>query len=166
MNSFKILKSVLILISISSFSILAQSKIEFSGETLENKKIVLTEVLKSGPALVNFWALWCKPCRSEMKHLDSIYSKYSNKGFTIIGINQDSPRSLAKVKSFVSSHKIDFPIITDPNQEIFQQFNGQSIPLNILFNKNGEAVYTHVGYLPGDEIELENEIKSLLGIKE
>ena len=165
MNLFKILKSVLILISISSFNILAQSKIEFSGETLENKNIVLTEIIKNGPVLVNFWALWCKPCRAEMRHLENLFEKYKDKGFTIIGVNQDTPRSLAKVKSFVSTHGVNFPIALDPNQEIFQQFNGQSIPLSVLYNNQGEVVYKHVGYLPGDEIELEEEIKNVLGIK-
>ena len=143
----------------------AQDKIEFTAETINNEEIVFSEIYSSGPTLVNFWALWCKPCRAEMRHLEAIYEKYKDKGFTILGINQDSPRSVAKVKAFVSSHNLNFPIVTDPNQEIFQQFNGQSIPLNVLYNIKGEVVYTHVGYLPGDEIKLEEEIKKVLGIE-
>lgn len=144
---------------------IAQDKIEFYGETLENKEIKFSEVYKNGTTLVNFWALWCKPCRAEMKHLQAIYEKYSDNGFTILGVNQDTPRSVAKVKSFVSSHGITFPIITDPNQEIFQRFNGQSIPLSLLYNEKGEVEYTHVGYLPGDEVELEEEVRKVLGIE-
>jgi len=144
---------------------LAQDNIEFSAETINNEEIIFSEINKKGPVLVNFWALWCKPCRAEMKHLELIYEKLKGGGFTILGINQDSPRSVAKVKAFVSSHNLKFPIVTDPNQEIFQQFNGQSIPLNVLFNKNGEVEYTHVGYLPGDELKLEEEIKKVLGIE-
>jgi len=100
-----------------------------------------------------------------MRHLEAIYKKYKENGLTVIGINQDSPRSVAKVKSFVSSHNLSFPIVTDPNQEIFQQFNGQSIPLSILFNTDGKVSYSHVGYLPGDEIKMEEEVKKILGIK-
>lgn len=144
-------------------SILAQNNIDFTAETLENNKIKLSEVYSESPTLVNFWALWCKPCRAEMKQLENLYNNYKEKGFTIIGVNQDSPRSLAKVKSFVSSHNVTFPIVLDPNQEIFQKFNGQSIPLSVLFNKKGEAIFTHIGYLPGDEIELEEQIKKVLG---
>jgi len=140
----------------------SQSNIDFSAQTLENKYIKFSEILKDSPTLVSFWALWCKPCRTEMKYLDDFFLKYKIRGFNIIGINQDSPRSLAKVKSFIASHKISFPIVLDPNQDIFQKFNGQSIPLTVLFNKNGEVVYSHIGYLPGDEIELEKEIIKLL----
>ncbi len=162
MQKFLLLLIILV-ISISFVS--AQDKIEFNVETIENEQLVFTEINKKGPVLVNFWALWCKPCRAEMRHLENLYEKYKDKGFTIIGVNQDTPRSLAKVKSFVSTHGVNFPIALDPDQEIFQQFNGQSIPLSVLYNSKGEVVYKHVGYLPGDEIELEENIKNVLGIE-
>ena len=114
----------LLLLIIFNIKISAQSNYDFKSETIDNKEIIFSEVLQNGPVLVNFWALWCKPCRSEMKHLDAIFLKYKENGLTILGVNQDSPRSLAKVKAFVSSHKINYPVITDPNQEIFQKFNG------------------------------------------
>lgn len=151
-----------ILIFLSALNILAQGNIDFSTETLNGNDIEFSEINKKGSTLISFWALWCKPCRAEMKHLEKMYKKYSDKGFTIIGINQDSPRSVAKVKSYVSSHKITFPIVTDSNQEIFQMFNGQSIPLTVLFNKSGEIVYRHTGYLPGDEKKIETELTKLL----
>lgn len=144
-------------------SVFSQNNIDFTAETLANKELKLSEVYVESPTLVSFWALWCKPCRAEMKQLENLYNIYKDKGFTIIGVNQDSPRSLAKVKSFVSSHNVTFPIVLDPNQEIFQKFNGQSIPLSVLFNKKGEVIYTHIGYLPGDELELEEQIKKILG---
>ena len=156
----------LLLLIIFNIKISAQSNYDFKSETIDNKEIIFSEVLQKGPVLVNFWALWCKPCRSEMKHLDAIFLKYKENGLTILGVNQDSPRSLAKVKAFVSTHKINYPVITDPNQEIFQKFNGQSIPLNVLFDKNGNVVFTHIGYLPGDEVALEKEIKTVLEIKQ
>lgn len=156
----------LLLLIIFNIKISAQSNYDFKSETIDNKELTFSEILQNGPVLVNFWALWCKPCRSEMKHLDAIFLKYKENGLTILGVNQDSPRSLAKVKAFVSSHKINYPVITDPNQEIFQKFNGQSIPLNVLFDKNGNVVFTHIGYLPGDEVALEKEIKTVLEIKQ
>lgn len=156
---------ILLFFSLISSNIFGQDNIEFSFETIENNDYQFSQYLENGPVLISFWALWCKPCRAEMRHLEGIYENYKGKGLTIIGINQDTPRSLAKVKSYISSHNITFPIALDPNSEIFQQFNGQSIPLSILYNKAGKVVYKHVGYLPGDEIELEQKIKTLLETK-
>ncbi len=165
MKIFPSLKLAVTVIIFLSVSLLAQDQIDFSAETLDNTEIQFSEVYKKGPTLVSFWALWCKPCRAELRHLEAIFKKYQSQGFTILGINQDSPRSVAKVKAFVSSHNLSFPIVTDADQEIFQQFNGQSIPFTVLYNQNGDVIYKHVGYLPGDEIELEKEVKIALGIK-
>lgn len=161
------LKTVLVLLFflVISSNIYGQDNIDFSFETIENDEYRFSQLLENGPTLVSFWALWCKPCRAEMRHLEGIYENYKGKGLTILGVNQDTPRSLAKVKSYISTHNIKFPIALDPNTDIFQQFNGQSIPLSILYNKEGKVVYKHVGYLPGDEIELENRIKTLLGME-
>lgn len=160
------LKKLLIIILFAfTINILAQDNIDFSAEDLEGNEIQFSNFYKQGPTLINFWALWCKPCRAEMKHLDALYNKYKKYGFTILAVNQDSPRSVAKVNAYVTSHELSFPVLTDPDNEIFQQFNGQSIPLNLLYNNNGEVIYSHIGYLPGDELELEKAIKKSLELK-
>ena len=155
--------AMIFLFSISLLKLNAQDKIEFSIELINGNEIKFSKLYEDGPVLVNFWALWCKPCRTEMKHLKRIYEKYSAKGFKILGINQDTPRSLSKVNSFVQSYGIEYLVGLDPNKKYFEMFNGQVLPYSLLYNKKGEAVYLHSGYLPGDEIELENAIKKVLG---
>jgi cytochrome c biogenesis protein CcmG, thiol:disulfide interchange protein DsbE len=134
----------------------------FKVNTLNNIEIETSELYSRGPLLINFWALWCEPCKVEMKHLQKIFEDYEKKGLTILGINQDSPRSVSKVKSYVSSQKISFPVVLDPNYQLLQKFNGQSIPYSLLLDSNGKIVYKNVGYLPGDEKKIEEEIKKLL----
>jgi cytochrome c biogenesis protein CcmG/thiol:disulfide interchange protein DsbE len=144
----------------------AQNKINFTISTLNNKKVELKNQYSKGPVLISFWALWCEPCKEEIRHLSQIYKKYKDKGFTILGINQDSPKSVSKVRAYVASHNIDFPIALDPDFQYLQKMNGQSIPYSILFDTNGDIVYKNVGYLPGDEIKLEKEIQKLIpGVK-
>jgi cytochrome c biogenesis protein CcmG/thiol:disulfide interchange protein DsbE len=147
---------------IAHLFLLAQDKTDFSIRTTNNNEIKLSELYNKGPVLVNFWALWCEPCKAEMKVLKNLYKKYQDKGFTILGINQDSPKSVSKVRAYISSQKINFPTALDPNNQYLQKFNGQSIPYSLLINKNGEIVYKSVGYLPGDEVKLENQIQKLL----
>jgi peroxiredoxin len=154
-------KKVFIFLIAQSF-LAAQDKADFSIQTTDNKEIKLSELYNKGPVLVNFWALWCEPCKAEMKVLKNLYEKYQEKGFTILGINEDSPKSVSKVRAYVSSQKINFPVALDPNSQYLQKFNGQSIPYSLLVDRNGEIVYKSVGYLPGDEIKLEKEIQKLL----
>ena len=158
---FPWLNTVIIFV-IFSLSVIAQDNIDFSVSTIDNKKIELSDLYNKGPLLVSFWALWCEPCRVEMRPLKILYEKYKDKGFTILGINQDTPKSVSKVRSYISSQRINFPVVIDPNSQLLQKFNGQAIPYSLLINKNGEIVYKNVGYLPGDEIKLEKEIQKLL----
>ena len=157
------LKLVALMFLISVELISAQDKLDFSIELLNGNEVEFADLYKDGPVLVNFWALWCKPCRTEMKHLKKIYEKYSEKGFKILGINQDTPRSLSKVNSFVQSYQIEYLIGLDPNKKYFEMFNGQVIPYSLLYNRKGEVVYLHSGYLPGDEKELEEAVEKVLG---
>lgn len=154
----------LVLLSFT-FSINAQDKIDFSVELLSGDEIKFSDMYSTGVTLVNFWALWCKPCRVEMKALKTIYEKYSDRGFQILGINQDSPRSVAKVESYIASHEIPYEIAIDPNKELFELFNGQVVPLTLLYDKSGNVVYQNTGYLPGDEFKLEEAVKAALGEK-
>ena len=161
---FSRLNIVLVLLVIQQ-SLYSQDKVNFSVSTIDNREIELSELYNKGPLLVNFWALWCEPCKVEMRVLKKLYEKYKDKGFMIVGINQDSPKSVSKVRSYISSQKINFPVALDPNNQYLQKLNGQSIPYSLLFNGEGEIVYKSVGYLPGDEIKLEKEIQKLLAGK-
>jgi len=161
---FSRLNIVLVLLVIQQF-LYSQDKVNFSVSTIDNREIELSELYNKGPLLVNFWALWCEPCKVEMRVLKKLYEKYKDKGFMIVGINQDSPKSVSKVRSYISSQKINFPVALDPNNQYLQKLNGQSIPYSLLFNGEGEIVYKSVGYLPGDEIKLEKEIQKLLAGK-
>ncbi|MBM4172644.1 MAG: TlpA family protein disulfide reductase [Ignavibacteria bacterium] len=156
----KVTARVIFLLVIMNLILSAQ--INIKSKTIDGEDIQLMELVKNGPVLINFWATWCQPCKAEMKHLKALYDKYSEKGLTIIGFNLDSPKSVAKVKSFVSSQELKYPIVLDTNSEIFNKFSGQVMPYSILFNTDGNIVFKHTGYLPGDEDRLENEILKLL----
>ncbi|MBS4028566.1 MAG: TlpA family protein disulfide reductase [Ignavibacteriales bacterium] len=140
----------------------AQEKIDFSVTTLSDEEIQLSQLYAKGPTLVTFWALWCEPCKSEMRSLQSLFEKYSEQGFSLLTINEDSPKSAAKVSSYIASQNYSFPVVLDPNGELLQLVNGQSVPFAILFDTGGKIVHQRIGYLHGDEKELEKEIVKLI----
>ncbi|MDP1675556.1 MAG: TlpA disulfide reductase family protein [Bacteroidota bacterium] len=135
-------------------------------QTLNGNEVSLKELTSKGPVLVNFWALWCEPCKLEMKQLQSIYNQYKDKGFSIVAINQDNQKSVSKVSSYISSQEYSFYISTDSDGEIAQQFNVQNIPFSLLFDTNGMIVYKALGYKPGDEKKIEEELEILFSTKE
>jgi len=131
-------------------------------DELDGSTTSLSEYLRQGPVYVTFWALWCEPCKQELRALKSIAREHEDKSFTILAVNQDSPKSLAKVKAYVRSQGYPFPVILDPNMQVFQSFNGQNLPFSVLVDRDGKVVATRTGYLPGDEKDIEKEILKLL----
>ena len=131
---------------------------------LKNKKQNLSQYYSDGPILLNFWNLACEPCKKEMKELDKLNIRYRDQGFDYVSINIDSPRSMSKVKSYIKSQKFSFTVLSDPKAELFRKMGGKVMPFVIIANSKGEIKSRHVGYNPGDEKKLEEEIVHLLAL--
>lgn len=158
-KTFALIVLVFALASIS----LAQTYSEITSEDLKGNAISLSTLVQKGPVMIAFWATWCTPCKDEMKKMNDIYEKYKDQGFTFLAINQDDQKSVSKVKSYISAKNYNFPVILDTEKKIFEAYSGESMPYSLLINKNKEIITTHNGYLPGDEVKVEEEIKAALG---
>jgi len=134
----------------------------FELEDIEGDIYELNDFLGKGPVLVCFWATWCKPCIEELKAYNKIYEEYKDKGFTIVAISTDSERSIAKVKPFISSMNYTFQVLLDPNSDVARQYYARAIPYSVMIDKEGNILYSHVGYLRGDEIKVEEIVKQQL----
>ena len=97
-----------------------------------------------------------------MIHLDRFSRQFKKNDFSILSISIDTQRSLSEVKRYVRSKKYDFEVFIDPNQQKFKRLNGNIMPTNLLIDKNGQVVWMHYGYMPGDEVAMEQEIARLL----
>lgn len=153
-----------------SFSLLAQNEEEITGKKAPNFKLVnldgkfveLNKEVGSGPILLSFWATWCKPCLEEMVEYNKIYEQFSDSGFVMLAISTDTEKSIAKVKPYIKSKDYKFPVLLDTNSEVARKYYAQQMPYTVLINKDGNIVYSHLGYMKGDEQKMESLIKDLL----
>lgn len=127
---------------------------------LDGNKVNLKESL-AGPAVITFWATWCKPCRKELPELEKLVGKYGDRGFRVFGINGDGTVDRAKVRPYVRALGFDFTVIPDPDGEIRRRFQVEVFPTTYLVDGEGLVVHRQVGYRQGDEAILE---KALLGV--
>ena len=71
---------------------------------------------------------------------------------------------MSKVKSYIRSKKHKFIVGLDPNQQVAQKMNALLLPTSLIINQKREVVWFHQGYLPGDEIEIEEQIRYALNL--
>ena len=129
---------------------------------LDGTKTTIHELVKDGPIMIDFWATWCVPCKKVMKFLDEYHQEYADKGFKVLMINQDTPRSLGKVKSYIRSQNHQFLVSLDPNKALAKKLNGLVMPTLILVDKGGVIKWRHQGYVPGEEVEIQKQIEDLI----
>ncbi len=136
---------------------------DFVLQDLEGRQVSLKSLLGKGPIILDFWATHCKPCVKELKHIQAIYDEYKDKGLQVMAISQDSPRSVSKVKSFVSGRRFTFTVLLDTNTEVFRKFRLYGLPHTFILNDKGEIVLRRFGYKPGDEKDVRTKIEEMLG---
>lgn len=113
--------------------------------------------------VLDFWATWCKPCVRSIPELVKLSDEFQSKGVRFIGVNEDSPRNISKVKPFATSLGITYPVLLDTNQELLADLLIDSFPTLVVLDSKGKVIYTHVGYSDGDENIIKEQIEKLLG---
>jgi cytochrome c biogenesis protein CcmG, thiol:disulfide interchange protein DsbE len=102
-----------------------------NGETFELSS------LKGNPVIVNFWATWCLPCRSEMPAIQKIYQEYSSRGLSILAVNATSQDDPDAVLSFIDQFALTFPVLFDETGQISNAYRIQSLPTTFFIDQNG-----------------------------
>jgi len=121
---------------------------------------VVLEDLAGQVVMVNFWATWCGPCRQEMPHLEALYQRYSELGFTLLGVNVEEDASGAD--RFLAETPVSFPILFDPENEVSALYEVVAMPSTVLIDRNGNLRFIHHGYKPGYENDYQAQIRALL----
>ena len=151
-----------ILMVLSTQYINAAEMYDFKLKDIDNIRKSYSELKGENLSVIDFWATWCKPCIRSIPQLIKLSEEFSDHGVQFIGINVDSPRNTPKVKPFVNSLGISYPVLLDMNSEVMTELNISLLPTLLLVNNKDEIVLVHQGYRPGDEIFLAEEIQKIL----
>ncbi|HVP57984.1 MAG TPA: TlpA disulfide reductase family protein [bacterium] len=135
---------------------------DFALSNIDGKVIKLAELLKRGPVVVDFWATWCKPCIKGFPALQQTYDKYKAQGLTVVAIAVDSPKSQSRVAPFIKSQKFTFEVVLDTDGAVARKYNVVPIPRTLVLDREGQIVYSSIGYSPTNEEKLSQAVESIL----
>jgi peroxiredoxin len=124
----------------------AMSKLQADDKRRQDANFTLTDLtghtwklqdLGGKVVLVNFWATWCPPCLKEMPDLESLYTRFKDQGFVILGISDEDA---SKVKPFIARRNVTYPVLLDPGRKVNDLFQIKGIPRSFVYDRSGKLV--------------------------
>ncbi|MBW1916611.1 MAG: TlpA family protein disulfide reductase [Deltaproteobacteria bacterium] len=130
---------------------------DFSLPDIQGKSYTLSQ-LKGKVVLLNFFTIWCMPCREEMPDLNAIYKEYQDKGLEILGICLKADPN--QLRFFVKKMNLEYPVLNGTEQVNKDYGEITGVPTTFIINKNGNIVHEIVG--ARDKAEFLSLIEPLL----
>ena len=129
---------------------------DFTLTNLDGKSVHLRD-FRGRVVVINFWATWCEPCRTEMPIFQSAYRVNQPLGLEILAVNFDEPRS--EVQEFWNQMFLGFTMLLDPGGVIQRLYRVSGYPTTFFVDREGVIRAQHVGHL--NESQLDEYLESL-----
>lgn len=134
----------------------------FRLKNLDNRTVSFNQIKGENLTIIDFWATWCKPCVKSIPEFVKMDEEFEDDQVKFIGISVDGPRNKAKVKPFIKSLGVDYPILRDSDSSVMARLRVTAVPTMLIVNSENEILYFHEGYKSGEEVEIRNKILELL----
>ncbi|CAM3420282.1 redoxin domain-containing protein [Hydrogenibacillus schlegelii] len=123
---------------------------DFTAALLDGGTVTLSE-LRGHPVLLNFWATYCPSCIDEMPAIESVYQKFKDDGFIVIGIN--TGESAVTIQGYVRRTGVTYPIALDREATITKRYRVYDLPRSIFIAPDGTVAVDHIGPMTAEMVE-------------
>ena len=91
--------------------------------------------------VLNFWATWCIPCKTEMPIFVEVHRKYHDRGVAVIAASVDDEATQKYIAQFARSYKMEFPVLVNASTDTMREIGlGEAIPSTLFLDAEGNVV--------------------------
>jgi len=109
------------------------------------------------PVVVNFWASWCPPCKSEMPDFDAAYEEYGDTiQFMMVNLTDGSRETVETAKDYIEKQGYSFPVYYDTTSNAAITYGIMSVPATFFIDAEGGPIARATGAI--DKAPLEKGI--------
>ncbi|MGH7526728.1 MAG: redoxin domain-containing protein [Gemmatimonadales bacterium] len=106
--------------------------------------------LRGRVVLLNFWASWCAPCRTEMPALDSLRRGIADRDFVFLAVNEEEDIEAARV--FIDEFGFDFPVLLGKGS-LRQRFHYPGLPYTVLLDRTSRIAARWIGFAGPQQLQ-------------
>jgi peroxiredoxin len=121
---------------------------DFDLETLSGEHVRLSD-MRGKPVLINFWATWCVPCRTEMPFIQTRYEQANGK-LAVLAVNYDEPK--IDVQQFADELGLTFDVLLDPGAKTQDLYRVHGYPTTYIVDADGIIKIQQIGEMTNDQL--------------
>ena len=130
---------------------------DFSLTDLTGQPITLA-ANRGKVVILDFWATWCEPCKTEIPHFVDMQNRYAGQGLQVIGVSMDDGEK--PVRDFQQQFKMNYPVVMG-TAKLAESYGGiLGLPITFVIDRQGRIYKRHVGQT--EPSVFEGEIRKLL----
>lgn len=134
----------------------------YVSQTIEGDSISLA-ALRDKVVLLNVWATWCHPCRTEIPELREIHARYKDRGLELVGVSVDAEGNDDGIREFMKEFEMTYPVWRDPGERVSTQFLVIGVPATFLIDREGILRWRKTGPIAPNDTSLTAAIERALG---
>ena len=114
----------------------------FTAKRMDGAGTVNLAALRGKPVVINFWASWCDPCKSEAAALEQAWQRYRSQGVVFLGIDYHDVTGDAR--TFLAHHGVTYTTLLDGLGAIGDRYGLTGVPETYFIDRKGRIVGEHI----------------------